>query len=463
MLNFHESDTQSGSRGMDAEWLRTLDSWSLLDAMPTAIYATDATGRITYYNDAAVKLWGRVPELGSDRWCGSWRLYWPDGRVLPPEECPMAIAVREGRVVRDVEVVAERPDGTRVHFLPFPTPLWNDSGTLLGAVNVLVDVTDRSRAQEQATRLAAIIQSSDDAIVSTDLDGTVESWNDGARRLYGYEAEEVIGKSVELLLPHDRPNEEPYILDCIRRGERVDHYETVRVRKDGTLVDISLTVSPVIDGRGRIIGASKIARDISERKRAQEQEKLLLREMKHRVKNTLATVQAIAAQTLPSASRADRNAFVARLHALARSQDLLSMSEGHRARLRDVIEGSLKPFRGPDRERFSMIGSDDAWLDANRATLLTMVLHELATNAAKYGALSRAGGQVRLAWATTREVGEPSKVTLSWEEADGPPVEPPQRKGFGSVLIRRAFEGAGGTTRLEFRPQGLVFELELPL
>ena len=154
---------------------------------------------------------------------------------------------------------------------------------------MLVDISDRKRADHDAQRLASIVESSDDAIVSKGLDGIITSWNRGAERLFGYTAEEVIGKPITILIPEDRMDEEPEILGRMRRGERVDHYDTVRRRKDGSLIDISLTISPLKDADGRIIGASKIARDITERKRAQEQQKLLVNEMQHRIKNSLAT------------------------------------------------------------------------------------------------------------------------------------------------------------------------------
>jgi PAS domain S-box-containing protein len=178
----------------------------------------------------------------------------------------MALALKEKRAIRGLEAVAERPDGSRVHFVPYPTPLYDNSGTLIGAVNMLVDISDRKRADVDAQRLASIVESSDDAIVSKALDGIITTWNRGAERLFGYTAEEVIGKPVMILIPEDRMNEEPQILERIRRGERVDHYDTVRRRKDGSLIDISLTVSPLKDGDGRIIGASKIARDITDHK-----------------------------------------------------------------------------------------------------------------------------------------------------------------------------------------------------
>ena len=242
---------------------------SVLDALPAAVYTTDAAGRVTYYNQAAADLAGRRPELGKDEWCVTWRLYWPDGTPMPHDQCPMAVALKENRPIRGAEAILERPDGTRVPFLPYPTPLHDASGALVGAVNLLVDITERQVADNTRAYLAAIVGSSDDAIISKDLDGIVTSWNRGAEIVFGYRAEEMIGRPIAHLFPPNRLHEEDIILDRLRRGERIDHFETVRRRKDGREIDISVTISPVRDATGRIIGASKIARDITERKRAE--------------------------------------------------------------------------------------------------------------------------------------------------------------------------------------------------
>jgi PAS domain S-box-containing protein len=241
----------------------------LLGAIPIALYTTDAEGRITYFNEAAAELWGRRPALGEEQWCGSYRIFDAEGAEVALEQCPMAVAIRENRPIRDVECQVERPDGTRLPFLPFPTPLRDERGALVGAVNLLVDLTERVRGESARQRLAAIVESSDDAIVSKDLDGVIRTWNRGAERLFGYREDEAVGRPVLMLIPEERHHEEARILARIRRGEQVEPYDTVRRRKDGSLVDISLSVSPIRDGHGRVVGASKIARDITDRKRAE--------------------------------------------------------------------------------------------------------------------------------------------------------------------------------------------------
>jgi PAS domain S-box-containing protein len=187
-------------------------SRGMLESLPVAVYSTDAEGRITFYNQAAVDLWGRRPEIGQNEWCGSWHLYRPDGAPLPHDECPMAMALKEGRAINGVDAVAERPGGTRVSFCAYPAPLLDQRGEIVGALNALIDVTERERAKEIGQRLVSIVESLQDAIVGKDLNGIITSWNRGAEQLFGYGAEEIIGKPVTILIPSDRADEEPEIL-----------------------------------------------------------------------------------------------------------------------------------------------------------------------------------------------------------------------------------------------------------
>ncbi|MBL9169498.1 MAG: PAS domain S-box protein [Verrucomicrobiales bacterium] len=241
----------------------------LVHALPTAVYTTDAQGYILLFNEAAAVLWGRRPEVGRDQWCGSWRTYAPDGTPLPADRLPMARALREGHGIRGGEIIIERPDGTRRSVVPYPDPIRDVAGRVIGAVNMLMDITESKSGEEASRRLAAIVESSDDAIISKDLNGLITSWNRGAERLFGYSAQEIIGKPITTLMLPEHSQEEPNILRRIRRGERIANYDTVRRRKNGSLVEISLTISPIKDAHGRIVGASKIVRDITEQKQSE--------------------------------------------------------------------------------------------------------------------------------------------------------------------------------------------------
>jgi PAS domain S-box-containing protein len=607
----------------------------LLNALPAAVYTTDAEGRITFYNDAAAAFWGVCPELGKSEFCGSWKLFTPDGAPLPHDQCPMAVALRERRAIRNAEAIAERPDGSRVPFIPFPTPLQDSNGAFIGAVNILVDITERKRADdalrrrvreqaalhrftdrlyralsvddacqaaldaigaaldcprasvlllddagvmrftawrglsdryrqaveghspwrpgerdaqpvcigdvqvsdmpeslraavlaeeigalafvpltvdggvvgkfmpyfdaphgfserelelavtiarqlgffversrseearhqsEQATRLlAAVVDSSGDAILTKDLQGIITSWNGGAERLFGYAAEEIIGKPVTILIPPDRQNEEPIILERIRSGQRIQHYETMRQRKDGSLIDISLSISPVKDGLGRIVGASKIARDITERRRALDQQQLLLREMDHRIKNlfTLAAgVVSLSAQAASSpealaAAVHDRLTALSRAHTLTLPRPSIDAAGTAQATtLHALIATIVAPYEGP-QARVAISGADCP-VDGHAITSLALLFNEFATNAAKYGSLSLPDGTVAVTCSQ-----DDDQMRIVWTERGGPPiVAPGVSEGFGSVLAAGTVQRqlAGELTR-DWQRDGLVIRL----
>jgi PAS domain S-box-containing protein len=508
---------------------------------------------------------------------------------------------------------------------------------------------------ETTQRLVAIVESSDDAILTKTLDGIITSWNAGAERIFGYKAEEIVGQSVLTLIPPDRHHEETGIVARIVSGERINHYETVRRRKDGTSIDVSLSVSPLKNAEGKIVGASKIARDITDRaqterilrrqtlrletlnriskiisaeldlertvqavtdiateltgakfgaffynamneageiymlytlsgapreafekfgmprntpifeptfrgegvvrvsdirkdarygknpphhgmpkghlpvvsylavpvksrsgevigglffghdqpdifgeeaeelvtgiaphaaiaidnaqlyramqeevasrRRAEEAKELLLSEIQHRVKNTLATVQAIASQTLRSTPRDERKSFAARLQALAGAHDLLTQQNWDRADVADLVARAIAPFRERSRDRFDVSGPG-VGLNAARSLLLAMILHELATNAVKYGALSNDQGRVAMRWNVETAAagqGDRQQLILTWSESGGPVVHEPPQKGFGSTLIERALEGNHGRSEVAFLPSGLVCTLKIAI
>jgi PAS domain S-box-containing protein len=471
---FRERPEQASSRRHLNGHSRSSDT--ILQSLPVAVYTTDAAGHITFYNEAAAELWGVRPELGKSEFCGSWKMYWPDGTPLPHHECPMALALKEKRPIRGMEAIAERPDGKLVPFIACPSPLFDASGTLIGAVNTLVDITERYEAERRIREsearyrgIAAIVESSEDAVLTKDLNGVITSWNHGAERLFGYTAEETIGKPVTMLIPAERHDEEPTILARIRRGERIDHYETVRQRKDGSTVDISLTVSPVRNQEGTIVGASKIARDITERRRAEQQQRLLLREMDHRVKNLFALASGVVALSARSATTPEElsSAVRERLGALARAHALTLpvTSEGGRrieqsTTLHALIRTILAPYEGRtdgDKARAAISGPDIR-LAGGLVTTFALLLHEFATNAAKYGALSTPAGHIDIACSE-----DDGRFVLTWQERGGPRIEGhSDSEGFGTMLARATVKDQlRGEISRDWKPEGLTIRLSV--
>src|SRR5712671_580948 len=274
----------------------------LLEALPTAIYTTDANGRITFFNQGAVELSVRTPEIGSDQWCITWRLYWPDGRPMAHDECPMAKALKEDRPIRDEEAIAERPDGTRVPFMPYPTPLHDVAGRVIGAVNMLVDLTARKEAEEalrllnetleqrveartrQLTEALTQLRESerrfrffvggvtDYAIYMLDTEGVITNWNSGAERIKGYRAGEIIGQHFSVFYTsNDRQVGLPQRALMIAAQDGRFEADGWRIRKDGSRFWANAVVDAVHDDGGVLIGFAKVTRDMTERRAVDEQ------------------------------------------------------------------------------------------------------------------------------------------------------------------------------------------------
>jgi PAS domain S-box-containing protein len=313
---------------------------------------------------------------------------------------------------------------------------------------------------EQGALLAAIVDSTDDAIVSKDLNAVVTSWNGGAERLFGWTADEMIGETIFRLIPADRTSEEEHILSAIREGRRIETYETIRVRKGGQLIPVSLTVSPIIDSHNRIVGASKIARDISDRRRSEETRQLLMREVAHRSKNMLAIVEAIVRQTArrsPPGDFAER--LSQRLRSIAASQDLLINGEWTGVEISALIESQLSHIDHLVGSRIHMQGTP-LILKPSAAQALGMALHELATNALKYGALSVESGRVNVSWGLGIDG---QSFTMAWTEVGGPAITEQPSAGFGETVLRRMTEGSlGGEVEHAYAPAGVKWKLNAP-
>ena len=430
-------------------------------------------------------------------------------------------------------------------------------------------------------QVASIVESSDDAIISKDLNGVITSWNRGAERVFGYTAEQIIGKSVTILIPPDQQDEEPIILDRVRRGERIQHYETVRLHKHGSRIDISLTVSPIKNAEGKIIGASKIARDVTERKRvdealrAAEQEfrefvenasvgmhwvgpdgiilwanrtemamlgyareeyvghhiaefhveqpvvedilrrltnhetlnnyaatlrckdgstrhalinsnvlwegdkfvhtrcftrdvtelkqseahvAILAREAEHRTRNVLATTQAIVRLSQSDTPDGLKLAIEGRVQALANVHSLFVESRWAGAELHNVVTQELSPY-GKGGEARVRVDGEKLLLEPSAAQAIAVTVHELATNAAKYGGLSSPTGTVHVEWSRAKE----GRLVLRWTEGGGPPVKRSTHRGFGGRVIESMIKDQlKGDMHFDWRAEGLVCEIVLP-
>ncbi|MCX7304865.1 MAG: PAS domain S-box protein [Hyphomicrobiales bacterium] len=316
-------------------------------------------------------------------------------------------------------------------------------------------------------RLAAIVDSSYDAIIGKELNGIITNWNRAAERLFGYTAEEAIGQSVLMLIPDSLQSEEADIISRVRRGEQVASFETTRRRKDGTYVAVSLTISPIRAADGSIIGASKIARDISVAKDNERRIRLLMREVNHRVKNQFAVILSVIRETSRRAT--DPNQFEEqvrdRIMALSRSHDLLVNSEWAGASLLDLLQEHLKPF---GHESQISLSGPLVTLQPTAVQHLGMAFHELGTNASKFGALSTDAGQVQIEWHIATSPEGRREFHVVWNETSVPAALADRdavdtRRGFGSVVLQRvAPQSLSGTAVLDRWPGHVRWSLTAP-
>lgn len=428
--------------GPRADWPSCLDAaleTMLASPLPMLLVGPND---ILLWNDSWAQLTGAAPEE-----VGRQRLeHIPDLEPLLPVIAAAKSGLRSGQG-RGI-LLGGAPQDVAAMALHCP------DGIPRGVLVLLTPATDPIPS-EDASRLAAIVTSADDAILTVDRHLHITSWNGGARRLFGYGADEVLGQPVWLL--SRRPDEDRAALDRVLRGQRNPPRNLVRWRKDGSTLHASVAISPLLDRQGHIVGASHVARDGTASHDVERLHRLLVGEMKHRVKNILSTVQAIARQTLGHDRTPAYEAFEKRILALGRAQDLITRDASEGVELQAVIGAVLAPF---PQGRFAVEGPSLRF-SSRAAVALTLGLHELATNAVKYGALSAPSGRVRVSWAVTAP-GE--TFTLHWRERDGPPVTPTHHKGFGSVLILDVLAAElQGRVDLRLLPEGAECDISAPM
>ena len=235
---------------------------AIVESSDDAIVSKDLTSVITSWNLAAERMFGYTAAEAIGQ---SIRMIIPADRQ--GEEDMVLARIRAGQAITHFETLRQRKDGTLIPISLTVSPILDDTGRVIGASKIARDISGREQAALASRRLAAVVESSDDAIVTKDLNSVITSWNAAAERMFGYSAAEAIGRSIRMLIPEELQAEEDHVLAKIRAGEKIDHFETIRQHRDGTRLSISLTVSPIRDERGDVVGASKVARDITERSR----------------------------------------------------------------------------------------------------------------------------------------------------------------------------------------------------
>jgi PAS domain S-box-containing protein len=452
---------------------------AFIEMLPLAVCICDDGGRILAFNRRAAALWGREPRCGdsSELFCGAHRLRSADGLLIARECAPVAEVLSSGLPVHGREMIVERPDGTYTRTTMHIDPVMDEAGALIGAVNCFHDVTeqrrDRAQVLDNERRLRDILEAIPVAVYTTDHEGKLTFYNRAAVEFSGREPE--IGKDSWCVswklyeadgtpLPHDQC---PMAV-ALREGRSIRGAEAIAERPDGVRVPFIPFPTPLHDHDGRMTGAINMLVDITDRKRAEERHKTMVDELNHRVKNTLATVQSLAAQTLraPQVPGDVRGTFEARLFTLSRAHDHLTRAHWRGADIKAIAEDIFMPYRYLGTDRLRLKG-EAVEVASHAAVTLSMIFHELAANALRYGALLGTSGHVDLTWHTTarsaEEVNGGQRLVITWIETGGPPVEKPLGKGFGSRLLENGVtQGLKGVTQIAFDPTGLRCIIDIP-
>jgi PAS domain S-box-containing protein len=442
----------------------------LLGALPAAIYVTDAEGHVTYCNQSAVDLWGAEPKLGQDKWSDLGTFYHADGSPMASADCPTWIALKEGRIAREQEAIIERKDGIRIPIAPYPTPLRDETGAIVGVVNMTVDISERKRAERVlAERNLQLALAGKAALVGSyayDVGTEVMQVEAGYAALHGLpDGTRSTTRSEWKARVHrkDLARVETVRSQAFNKGRSEYGFEYRIVRATGEVRWIESRSFISYDGERRPQRVVGVSIDITERKLAEEHLRMMVAELDHRVKNVLATVSALTSRTQgASGSVAD---FVAaldgRIQSMAATHQLLSSQQWKGILLSDLARRELAPYATHDNTE---IDGPDITLKAEAAQAVSMVFHELATNAAKHGALSTPDGRVAVRWYRLENGDADARLCVEWQETGGPAVRAPGRCGYGMEVIRGLLPyELDGKVDVAFAAEGVRCRFDVPL
>ncbi len=430
----------------------------MAEKAPVMIWMSDAKGNCLHLNEMLRRFWG-LDETGVASF--NWQ------STVHPDDADYVSARMSAVTERRerVSVVARYRNSAGEYRIleTLAHPRFSSDGTLMGLTGVNTDVTEREYAvkalRDSEEHFRLVVEAAPSGMVMTDGEGRILMVNALCERLFGYERGELLGRPVEVLVPPDSRGEHPSLRSRHVQA-RPPHLLTREVmghHKDGRSIPLEIGVNPIQTWEGlRVIATIS---DIAERKQAEAQRELLLAELNHRVKNTLSVVQGIAYQTFRHSDRAAREAFEGRLLALARAHDLLTRSHWESTSLRQIAIDTLQ-IEKPDGQRITAEGPLIN-LNPHAALTIALALHELFTNALKYGALSQEAGSVDLSWRPEKAAG---KLRIEWREHGGRPVRHPTHRGFGSLLLEHTLaRDLDGRVELSFEPSGAVCIIEMPL
>jgi PAS domain S-box-containing protein len=481
VTSIEQSDQTPPFSAISGALQQALRSWDFLEWLPIGVYVCDLAGAIVLHNKRAVELWGRAPLPGESEtafWLSSHSAVISGpmgGQTLPVTNGPVSDLLTDGRPVRDREYVIQRPNGTRATFLANLDPLFDDKGRVIGGVNCFQDITRRKRVEtirrERERQFRDLLEALPVSVYTTDPEGRLTFYNKAAATMWG-QGPDLNDKgwceSWALFLPDGAPMRQANCLMGTGFGdEPAPEIEAQLERPDGTRVPFIAYPTLLRDKAGTPIGAVNMMVDISERKQAEVEQKTLMDELNHRVKNTLATVQSVASQTFRKAQVPFeiRDLFERRIFALSKAHNQLSSTRWTSADLRSLAAEILEPYQDGDGDSPTLriaIDGPSVDLAPHAALTIAMALNELATNAAKYGALSVPSGQVTLEWKI--EQGGDPRLVMDWREAGGPPVVRPQASGFGTRFVERGMaQQLKGSVELDFNPAGLRCRVTIPL